>query len=302
MALENDASEPINAGRQWSDRSDCCLRIDAHHTYTPPNQTNPTPGNRDVIWFRMLVSGRYARSVPGLPTGRALTTGTRRSLGASTGRFPPTRVIARGPRHHSFGYYDKLQFDPTSRYVLGMEVPFADDLAPKDTEIFATDLKTGRSRLIISLADIARLGKIPNGFTSHFIWRDSRHILSQSRNWLGNPNWGDFLFEDREGGRVKEIGHGVLDPSGHLSYLPGNEWILNDTYPKGMNRLQTPHLCQVKTGRRIDLGHFHLPKIYGGEWRVDTHPASVRMPATSASTRPTKTKVDSFASSISAES
>ena len=38
--------------------------------------------------------------------------------------FPPTRVITRGPRHHWFGYYDKLQFDPTGRYVLGMSVPF----------------------------------------------------------------------------------------------------------------------------------------------------------------------------------
>ncbi|HUG71192.1 MAG TPA: hypothetical protein VMM76_25810 [Pirellulaceae bacterium] len=87
-----------------------------------------------------------------------------------------------------------------------------------------------------------------------------------------NSNWGDFLFEDAEGGTVEEIGHGVLDPSGHLSYLPGNEWILNDTYPKGSERLQTPHLYHVATGCRIDLGHFHLPRVYTGEWRVDTHP------------------------------
>jgi hypothetical protein len=38
--------------------------------------------------------------------------------------FPPVRRITHGPRHHWFGYYDKLQFDPTGRYVLGMEVPF----------------------------------------------------------------------------------------------------------------------------------------------------------------------------------
>ena len=34
------------------------------------------------------------------------------------------RMITRGPKHHWFGYYDKLQFDPTDRYVLGMEVDF----------------------------------------------------------------------------------------------------------------------------------------------------------------------------------
>ena len=66
----------------------------------------------------------------------------------------------------------------------------------------------------------------------------------------------------------------MLDPSGHLSYLPGNDWILNDTYPKGEARLQTPHLYHVPTGRRVDLGSFHLPKVYTGEWRVDTHPRS----------------------------
>ncbi|MEQ8791732.1 MAG: twin-arginine translocation signal domain-containing protein [Pirellulaceae bacterium] len=356
-------------------------------------------------------------------------------------RFPPTRRITRGPKHHWFGYYDKLQFDPTSRYVLGMEVdfehrsptgddgikigmvdladgdrwielgesrawcwqqgcmlqwlpgskstilwndrqgdrfvcrlldvhsramrtiphpvysispdgkaavapdfrriqdvrpgygyadlpdPFEDDLAPGDSGIFHIDLATGESKLIISLADIARLGVIPkpqpgikhyfnhllfspdgsrfialhrwrypdgsrltrmitarpdggdvrvvipNGYASHFIWRDPGHILSQAKGWRGNDDWGDFLFEDKDGGGlVEEIGHGVLDPSGHLTYLPGGDWILNDTYPQGAERLQTPHLYHVKSGRRIDLGHFHLPKIYRGEWRVDTHP------------------------------
>ena len=38
--------------------------------------------------------------------------------------MPPVRQITRGPKFHWFGYYDKLQFDPTSRYVLGMEVDF----------------------------------------------------------------------------------------------------------------------------------------------------------------------------------
>ena len=36
----------------------------------------------------------------------------------------PIRRITHGPNFHWFGYYDKLQFDPTGRYVLGMEVDF----------------------------------------------------------------------------------------------------------------------------------------------------------------------------------
>lgn len=356
------------------------------------------------------------------------------------GGLPPHRFITHGPRHHWFGYYDKLQFDPTDRYVLGMEVPFehrsptaddviqigmvdlqdgdrwinlgesrawnwqqgcmlqwlpgsestvlwndrieeqfvchlldvttgvqrtvphavysvspdgrtavtpdfrriadvrpgygyagppdpfGDELAPAETGIFRVDLETGAATLILSIAEIASLGEIPNpqpgikhyfnhllinpegtrfialhrwrypngsrltrlitadldgrdvrvvipnGYASHFIWRDPRHILSQSKALLGTDGWGDFLFEDKDDGILEEIGKGVLDPSGHLSYLPGNDWILNDTYPKGPDRLQTPHLFQVDSGRRIDLGHFPLPAEYTGEWRVDTHP------------------------------
>ncbi len=208
----------------------------------------------------------------------------------------------------------------------GIEDPFADQMAPKDTGIFHINLETGESKLIISLDKIAKLGEIPNnqpdikhyfnhllfspdgrrfialhrwrypngkrltrlitanidgsdiriiipnGYASHFIWRDPEHILSQAKNWCGIKSWGNFLFEDREQGKVVNIGFGVLDPYGHLSYLPGNQWILNDTYPQGAKRMQTPHLYHIATKRRIDLGHFHLPKIYSGEWRVDTHP------------------------------
>lgn len=368
------------------------------------------------------------------------------SRGASgmdtTSKIPPVRVITRGPNHHWFGYYDKLQFDSTGRYVLGMEVdfehrsprpddvirigmvdlqdgdrwielgqssawcwqqgcmlqwlpgskseilwndrdkdgyvshildvvtgkrrtiphpiysvspdgksavtpdfrrlgdvrpgygynghadPFADDLAPKKSGIFHIDLETGKSKLIISLADIARYGKIPNkksgikhyfnhllfspdgsrfialhrwlypdgkrmtrlitsnsdgsdirivipnGYASHFIWRDPTHILSQAKGWLGNPGWGVFLFEDKDSGVVEEVGSGILDARGHVSYLPlpGAEWILNDTYPEGEQRFQTPHLYHVPSRRRVDLAHFHVPAAYTGEWRCDTHP------------------------------
>ena len=106
---------------------------------------------------------------------------------------------------------------------------------------------------------------ISNGYASHFIWRDLKHILSQSRKWLDHDEWSNYLFEDNEGGTVEHVGLGVIDFSGHLSCLPGNEWILNDTYPQGPERFQTPHLYHVNSNRRIDLGYFHLPKVYTGE-------------------------------------
>ena len=36
--------------------------------------------------------------------------------------LPVAKAITRGPRFHWFGYYDKLEFDPTGRYVLANEV------------------------------------------------------------------------------------------------------------------------------------------------------------------------------------
>ena len=36
----------------------------------------------------------------------------------------PTSVITTGPGHHWFGYYDKLEFDPSGRFVLSNEVDF----------------------------------------------------------------------------------------------------------------------------------------------------------------------------------
>lgn len=113
---------------------------------------------------------------------------------------------------------------------------------------------------------------IPNGYASHFIWRDATHILSQAKGWLGNDQWGNFLFEDKDSGVIEEIGKGVLDSGGHITYVRKNEWILNDTYPKGKERVQTPHLYHISSNRRINLGDFHSPSNYAGEWRVDNHP------------------------------
>ena len=368
--------------------------------------------------------------------------GLGRSAGsAADEKFPPTRVITRGPKHHWFAYYDKFQFDPTNRYVLCMEVDFehrspraddvikigmvdlgdgdkwtelgestawcwqqgcmlqwipgsdskilwndrqgdryvchildvktkqkrtvpypiyslscdgktavaadfrrindvrpgygyvglpdpnVDDLEPKDSGIFRVDIETGKQQLIISIADVAKLGTIPKpepgikhyfnhllfgpdgkrfiflnrwrvktaggysgfrtrmftaaadggdirlidgyGRTSHFIWRDPEHILA----WAWHPSDGNkfYLYEDGTG-KVDVVGKGVMTHNGHCTYLPGSEWILNDTYPSGANRDQNVYLYHVAENRKAPLGGFHLPKQYTGEWRCDTHP------------------------------
>ena len=47
-----------------------------------------------------------------------------RAVPAPADELPPVRAITHGPKFHWFGYYDKLQFDPSGRYVLAMEVDF----------------------------------------------------------------------------------------------------------------------------------------------------------------------------------
>lgn len=59
--------------------------------------------------------------------------------------LPPIRAITKGPKYHWFGYYDKYQFDPTNRYVLGMEVDFEHRTpGPDDTiKLGMVDLQDG---------------------------------------------------------------------------------------------------------------------------------------------------------------
>jgi hypothetical protein len=108
-----------------------------------------------------------------------------------------------------------------------------------------------------------------NGLTSHFFWRDPHHILA----WSNQPSHGKrfYLFEDGGEQTVTAVGADVMVDDAHCSYLPGNEWILNDSYPD-KNRLQHPYLFHIATERIVPLGHFHSPSEYTGEWRCDTHP------------------------------
>lgn len=208
----------------------------------------------------------------------------------------------------------------------GIDDPYRDQAAPRESGIWRVNLETGEIALIISLAQVAaipwRYGSfhgqihwfnhllinpsgtrfvflhrwrqpqasgfrtrmlsanldgtdlrvlIDSGFVSHFIWRDAMHVLAYSRRNPQEP-WGFLLWEDREQGGVEEIGKGVMGPGdGHCNYLPGNEWIVCDTYPDA-NRKQHIYLYHVPTNRRVDLISLVSPPEYAGEWRCDTHP------------------------------
>lgn len=131
------------------------------------------------------------------------------------------------------------------------------------------------TRMMTANADGSDLRVVDDyGHMSHFIWRDDAHILG----WSQHPSHGNafYLYRDVDGacrsaGQVEAVGLTVMTENGHCTYLPGNEWILNDTYPDA-NCLQHMYLYHVATERRIALADLYTGPAYTGEWRCDLHP------------------------------
>lgn len=107
-----------------------------------------------------------------------------------------------------------------------------------------------------------------SGYTSHFIWRDPDQLAMWTR-YVDKP--GFYLFKDDASGTAVQLGEGIMTRNGHNTYLPGNQWILNHTYPD-RDRMQAVYLFHIPSGKRSPLGDFFLPSEYSGEWRCDTHP------------------------------
>ncbi|MEM6689694.1 MAG: hypothetical protein AAF664_09725 [Planctomycetota bacterium] len=114
-----------------------------------------------------------------------------------------------------------------------------------------------------------------SGRTSHFIWRDDEAVEMWTR--VGKSPDRFYCMYDQSN-MIEPLGHDVMTLNGHNTRLPKpyNDFILNDTYPSKDGRLQTVYLYHVPTGTRLDLGAFHSPSQYRGEWRCDTHPRSSR--------------------------
>lgn len=113
----------------------------------------------------------------------------------------------------------------------------------------------------------------PSGNTSHFIWREPNEVCMWTKP-VGKE-WGFYLLTDQTD-KIKPVGENTMVVNGHNTYVPNTnyEWILNDTYPQGDERLQELYLYHVPTSRKVSLGKFHEPKAYTGEWRCDLHPRS----------------------------
>jgi hypothetical protein len=172
-------------------------------------------GRRDLL--RLLAAGA---ALPALGHPR-------RARAAVEGPTMPTRAITRGPKHHWFGYYDKLEFDPAGRRVLGMEVDFELRTPGPDDAI-----KLG----MVDLRDGDRWVEL--GESRAWCWQQGCML-----QWLPGSET-EVIWNDREGDRL--VCH-VLDvatrsrrtlPSPFYAISPDARWAiapdfrrLHDTRP-----------------------------------------------------------------------
>ena len=109
--------------------------------------------------------------------------------------FVPVRAITQGPKAHWFGYYDKLQFDPHDRFVLGMEVDF-EDRPPTPDDL----IKLG----MVDLEDGDRWIEI--GTTTAWCWQQGCML-----QWLPGSE-SKVIFNtrlgDQYGSIIKDVGTG----------------------------------------------------------------------------------------------
>ncbi len=155
-------------------------------------------------------------------------------------------------------YFNHLLFNPDgSRFIFLHRWRFGD--GPFHTRMLTAAADGGDIRVVDDY-----------GQTSHFIWRDREHILAWA--WHPSHEAAFYLYHDGSA-KVEVVGQGVMTENGHCTYLPGNEWILNDTYPHhNAARNQQLYLYHLPTGRKVVLGNFPAPPEYSGEWRCDLHP------------------------------
>jgi hypothetical protein len=113
-----------------------------------------------------------------------------------------------------------------------------------------------------------------SGMFSHFIWMGSDTITAWAMDNAGTQD-AFYHFPDRTREAIL-IDTLQMPENGHNTFIPGTdyEWVLNDTYPRGKERMQQLYLYHLPTNTRVDLGEFHEPPMFRYELRCDLHPRS----------------------------
>ncbi len=137
-----------------------------------------------------------------LPLGSALAGALRTLAGnAPPENLPTARAITRGPRFHWRGYYDKLLFDPTSRFVVANEVDF-EHRSP-----------TAEDTIRVGMVDTHDGDKwIELGQTRAWNWQQGCML-----QWLPGSQ-SEVIWNDREGDRF--VCHVLNVKSGQRRTLP----------------------------------------------------------------------------------
>ena len=208
-----------------------------------PGKTLASPVRTSELGITMTLSRRQLLKLA-LPVG-VLAAARREVLLGETTALPPMRTITRGPRHHWFGYYDKLQFDPTVRFCLGNQVDFGAPLAHRrgshrSGHGLAFHLERPEPHPRLDHSSLGRRCLLPARRP-----RRRRHYAHRRR--CVGTRWSLSLPPGRR-----------LDSQRHLSPrlrpAPGS--------------LSLPH----RAGTPRLLGQVSLASRYSGEWRCDTHP------------------------------
>jgi hypothetical protein len=167
--------------------------------------------------------------------------------------LPPVRPVTKGPKFHWFGYYDKLQFDATDRYLLGMQVDFEHRSPRPDDHI-----RVG----MVDLKDGDRWTEL--GATRAWSWQQGCML-----QWIpARPD--EVIWNDRADGQF--VSHVVNVRSGKRRTLPMPVYALS---PDGTWAITTDFARLNDT--RPGYGYAGIPdpnraaKIPGdtGIWRMD---------------------------------
>ncbi|MFO7904915.1 MAG: hypothetical protein ACQESR_08530 [Planctomycetota bacterium] len=197
-------------------------------------QCAKTLGWFTVVGVLLIISGNLTRVADGAAAAEAKSDHGR--------ELPPCRAITSGPKFHWFGYYDKLEFDPSGRYVLGMEVDF-EHRSPRPDDVIK-----------IGMVDLEEDDKwIELGESKAWCWQQGCML-----QWRPGSK-SEVLWNDREGDRFvchildvftdkkRTVPHPVytVSPDGKTAWAPDFRRTYDTRRSYGYGGLPDPHADEL---------------------------------------------------------